>query len=185
MKIEWNKVTWYSKLCAVVVFLLTLLLGSYIGAQYGELEAEQSQQAEQNQQISNPPAPPSVGLVYTNRDYGFSLGLPESWKGYTVIVAPFKSFDGGTTFGQTVTLRNPNWTAAAPTMDIPIQIFTVAQWQKWVATNFDGYPTAAPIGPSERGSNAEYVFATAPRYNYSFLPGWQEVESIIKNIKTF
>ena len=34
MKIVWNKVTWYSKLLAVVVFVLVLLLGIYIGIQY-------------------------------------------------------------------------------------------------------------------------------------------------------
>ncbi|MBU6390263.1 hypothetical protein KGQ31_01810 [Patescibacteria group bacterium] len=36
MAIEWNKVTWYSKLLAVIVFLATLCLGFYIGVQYGE-----------------------------------------------------------------------------------------------------------------------------------------------------
>jgi len=34
MKIEWNKVTWYSKLLAVILFLVVLALGFYIGALY-------------------------------------------------------------------------------------------------------------------------------------------------------
>ena len=182
---EWNRVTWYSKLCAVIVFLLVLWLGAYIGEQYGELQAQQSQQAEQNQQVSNNYAPaPTVGVVYKNETYGFSLNLPDSWKGYTVTTVPFTSFDKTITYGQTVTLRSPDWTAQNPTMDIPIEVFTVAQWNIWQVSNFDGYPTAAPIGPTERAQNAKYVFATAPRYNFSFLPGFEEVETIIQNIKT-
>lgn len=34
MTIELNKVTWYSKLAAVVLFIVVLILGMYIGAQY-------------------------------------------------------------------------------------------------------------------------------------------------------
>ena len=40
MKIEWNKVTWYSKLSAVIVFLGTFVLGSYIGMEYQKLQME-------------------------------------------------------------------------------------------------------------------------------------------------
>jgi hypothetical protein len=34
MKIEWNKVTWYSKLLAVVIFVATFYLGFYFGMIY-------------------------------------------------------------------------------------------------------------------------------------------------------
>jgi hypothetical protein len=34
MKIEWNKVTWYSKLAAVILGVAILLLGMYIGSAY-------------------------------------------------------------------------------------------------------------------------------------------------------
>lgn len=34
MKIIWNQVTWYSKLAVVILFVLVLLLGVYIGRQY-------------------------------------------------------------------------------------------------------------------------------------------------------
>ncbi len=33
-KIQWNKVTWYSKLLAVVVFVATFFFAFYLGAQY-------------------------------------------------------------------------------------------------------------------------------------------------------
>ncbi len=34
MSIKWNKVTWYSKLIAVIVYVVTLGIGIYIGMQY-------------------------------------------------------------------------------------------------------------------------------------------------------
>jgi len=37
MKIEWRKVTWYSKLLAVVLFVGVFILGLYLGAAYNEV----------------------------------------------------------------------------------------------------------------------------------------------------
>ena len=37
MSIKWNKVTWYSKLLAVLVYVATLGIGIYIGMQYEAL----------------------------------------------------------------------------------------------------------------------------------------------------
>ena len=34
MHIEWNKVTWYSKLAAVIIFVATFFIGFYLGRQY-------------------------------------------------------------------------------------------------------------------------------------------------------
>ena len=39
MNIEWNKVTWYSKLIAVVLFVLTFYIGFKLGQEQGELSA--------------------------------------------------------------------------------------------------------------------------------------------------
>ena len=36
--IEWNEVTWYSRFLALVVFILALILGFYIGKQYQDVE---------------------------------------------------------------------------------------------------------------------------------------------------
>ncbi len=44
MKIIWNKVTWYSKLTAVILFILVLLLGVYIGRQYQQILDQRVQQ---------------------------------------------------------------------------------------------------------------------------------------------
>ncbi len=36
MNIEWNKVTWYSKLAAVIIFVATFWLGFYLGTMKAE-----------------------------------------------------------------------------------------------------------------------------------------------------
>lgn len=38
MKIEFNKVTWYSKLLSLLVVIGTLFLGFYLGQKYGSIE---------------------------------------------------------------------------------------------------------------------------------------------------
>lgn len=117
----------------------------------------------------------STTSVYKNDMYGFQMTLSKDWSGYIVSTSTIK-------FGNAVTLRHPLWTKENPRMDIPVLIYTVEQWDKWLKTNFDGYPTAAPIGPTERGRNDKYVFATAPRYNYSFATGFEQVEDILKTL---
>lgn len=37
MTIQWNKVTWYSKLVAVVLFVGVFFLGFYLGREYEEV----------------------------------------------------------------------------------------------------------------------------------------------------
>jgi hypothetical protein len=39
MKIEWNKVTWYSKLLALALFVALPFIGFYYGVQYGKIVA--------------------------------------------------------------------------------------------------------------------------------------------------
>lgn len=43
MKIEWNKVTWYSKFIALVLFVALPFIGFYYGIKYGTLTAQVSQ----------------------------------------------------------------------------------------------------------------------------------------------
>jgi hypothetical protein len=38
MSVKWNKVTWYSKLLAVIVYVITFGMGIYIGIQYEMLK---------------------------------------------------------------------------------------------------------------------------------------------------
>lgn len=124
------------------------------------------------------PAPLTTTSVYKNNSFGFTLILPETWKGYSETTEEIE-------YGHKVTLIHPLSTQENPRMNIPILIYPLEQWNIWQENNFEGYPTAAPIGPTERGRNDKYVFATAPRYNFSFSPGWEEVEDIIKALKGY
>jgi len=87
--------------------------------------------------------------------------------------------------GPKISIRHPLWTTDSPRQDIPIMIFTFAQWdliqQEKLAVS------AAPIGPSELGRNANYVFALPARYNFAYPLGFEEVEKILesKPLKAF
>lgn len=121
-------------------------------------------------------------IVYQNTQYGFSFSLPGDWKGYSIVSSPWQgtSASGGVNVesGPMISIRNPQWTSAAPTQDIPIMIFTIDQWNSLQQDVF--HIGAAPINPSELGRNNTYVFALPARYNYAFPKGYQEVETILK-----
>lgn len=141
---------------------------------------------------SEPPAPAtgttsgavqSDEILYENTQYGFTFSLPESWKGYTTVTeqwtgtTPGDSGDKTVQTGPEILIRHPEWTAAAPRQDIPVMVFTREQWDALQKEAF--YVSAAPIGPSELGSNSKYVFALPPRYNFAFETGYQEVDEIV------
>ncbi|MCE5253510.1 MAG: hypothetical protein LLG45_04765 [Actinomycetia bacterium] len=125
-------------------------------------------------------------LQYRNTDYGFSFSLPESWAGYSIVIEQWEGVpvdtaetaSGSTApHGPKILIRHPEWTATDPRQDIPIMIFTTAQWalvqQERLSVG------AAPIPPTELGHNATYVFALPARYNYAFPTGYEEVEKIL------
>jgi hypothetical protein len=120
-------------------------------------------------------------IVYKNTQYGFAFTLPASWKGYTIVTDKWEGDDSQTgeavEAGPIILIRHPLWTAQVPRQDIPIMIFTLAQWNSLQRGDF--HIGAAPIGPSEISRNASYVFALPARYNYAFLPGYQEVANIL------
>jgi hypothetical protein len=59
-------------------------------------------------------------------------------------------------------IRNPRWTDDNPYQDIPILVFTSAQWRDVDSGEFS--VSAAPYGPGELGRNSKYVFALPPRF---------------------
>ncbi len=128
-------------------------------------------------------------VVYQNTWYGFNFSLPEAWKGYTIVTDKWKgvAIGGAKTIetGPEILIRHPQWTSQNPRQDIPIMIFTLAQWNALQQENF--HIGVAPIGPSELGRNNSYVFALPARYNYAFPTGFEEVEQILhdKPLKTF
>ncbi|HYF80040.1 MAG TPA: hypothetical protein VD973_23260 [Symbiobacteriaceae bacterium] len=124
-------------------------------------------------------------VTYQNPEYGFSFPLPASWQGYTIVPGTWEGYAVGSSSGQqlvetgpTLSIRHPLWTEQRPRQDIPIMIFTVDQWKRLEAGAF--HVSAGPVGPSELGRNAQFVFALPPRYNYAFPPGYEEVESIVR-----
>lgn len=123
-------------------------------------------------------------ILYENTLYGFRFSLPESWKGYTIITDQWEGYSLQeeqkiTESGPMISIRHSQWTSENPRQDIPIMIFTLAQWNALRQDDF--HIGAAPIGPRELGRNSQYVFALPARYNFAFPAGYEEVEEIIGN----
>jgi len=123
-------------------------------------------------------------VFYENREYGFRVSLPGSWRGYTVVTEEWEAYPVGDTVGDSLTgpllrIRHPEWTAENPRQDIPIMIFTMAQWEALEADQY--HIGAAPIGPRELARSQDYVLALPARYNFAFLTGYEEVETIVNN----
>jgi hypothetical protein len=127
--------------------------------------------------------PPAISPEYRNSQYGFDFSLPSSWKGYSIAMDQWQGYVSGeqgdqlAQQGPLISIRHPLWTSANPRQDIPIMVFTLAQWDSLQRDEF--HIGAAPIGPSELGRNAQYVFALPARYNFTYLAGWEEVQKII------
>ena len=125
-------------------------------------------------------------IVYDNTQYGFRFLLPEGWADYKIV---FDKWEGLSVknlednkiveTGPIIYIRHPQWTSQNPRQDIPVMIFTIEQWNLLQQEEF--HIGAAPIGPTELGRNNKYVFALPARYNFKFLEGYEEVESIINN----
>lgn len=117
-------------------------------------------------------------IEYINEDFGFKVTLPVSWTGYKIST-------GTVDRGQSVTITPTTSVDDNSREFVPILIYPKSVWLAWEKNNFEDYKTAAPIGPTERGRNSDFVFATAPRYNFSFGTGTEAVENIVKNLKAF
>ena len=62
-----------------------------------------------------PVSPPSAGGEYRNETYGFSVALPETWRGYSVTIDTWTGYAAGDelgdvafTAGPGVSIHNPN-----------------------------------------------------------------------------
>jgi hypothetical protein len=125
----------------------------------------------------------SGSIVYKNSKYGVRVKLPKSWKGYKVAI---NQWEGGGTglngeelheIGPEIVINHPKSTEENPRQNIPIMVFTLAQWEE--VSHGQVNVSAAPIGPGELDRNCRYVFALPPRYNYAFPEGFEEVSYII------
>src|SRR5580693_2720160 len=69
---------------------------------------------------------------YRNTRYGFTFSLPPEWKGYTIVTEQWEASDaqkGTVERGPIVCIRHRDWSKETPRQDIPIMVFTLAQWE--------------------------------------------------------
>jgi len=133
--------------------------------------------------------------VYDDETLGLKVVLPESWGGYTFIETSWEASvfdpnaDNNSTEHDTVTglkliIRHPDYSEESPRQDIPILVLTHEQWSQLSEESADPnaislHIGAAPVGPSLLAENDEYVFALPARYNFEYLEGYEEVETIL------
>lgn len=121
-----------------------------------------------------------TSVTYKNTEYGFTFSLPVSWQGYSIVQGAWKGNllkDKAEQTGPKLLIRNPKWTESAPYEDLPILVFTIPQWNAYLAENFS--VSAAPIQASELARNNMYVFALPPRWDYDYSLGYKEAQDII------
>jgi predicted carbohydrate-binding protein with CBM5 and CBM33 domain len=127
--------------------------------------------------------PASTDAVeYRNAKYAFAFSLPQGWKGYTVVTDQWEASDaqkGAVERGPIVRIRHPGWTKENPRQDIPIMIFTLAQWDS--AEKGSLYVAGSPLGFHELGRNRKYAFALSSRYNEAEVAGREEVDKIVQH----
>jgi len=142
-----------------------------------------SQEPSGQPQTSREKKKAEASIVYRNTQYGFCFSLPISWRGYSIVADQWRGNplneqgEQHAQKGPMISVRHPLWTSANPRQDIPIMVFTQAQWGSLQRDEF--HIGAAPIGPSELGRNHKYVFALPARYDYAFPTGYEEVEQIL------
>jgi len=162
----------------IVALLMTCAVLSpvFAGAQQ-TISSPANEQAKQN-----PAAESSTdALVYRNMKYGFTFSLPNEWKGYTIVTAQWEASDaqkGMVEHGPIINIRPPDWTKEKPRQDIPIMIFTLAQWES--VEHGDFFISGTPIAPGELGRNRKYAFAVSRRVEESDTAGAKEVNEILQ-----
>ncbi len=132
--------------------------------------------------------PAGLPLRYRNAKYGLTFFLPASWRGYSVSIEDLEDAryspmeDRPIIIGHTpmVTFRHPQWHAGARYQDIPILVFTRAQWD--ALHHGELWPSRFAGGTmDELWHNRGFVFAMSSRYNWGEFAGMREVASIVEH----
>lgn len=173
----------------VILIVLILLVGAgYIyyrsGSNGTPAGTTPSSTADQNLPGSSTSTASSslpLPVTYTNNTYGFTFSLPADWQGYAIVKNEWQGFSSTNgnviATGTALLIRNPQWTASNHYEDIPVMIFTLAQWSSYQSGVFSTSP--APFPASELGQNNTYVFALPPRWDYDYSTGYQEADTIM------
>lgn len=131
---------------------------------------------------------PSGLLVrYHSAQYGLTFFLPASWRGYSDSVQQLEdkryspAEDREIEVGHTpmIVIRHPQWQTSAPYQDIPILVFTRAQWD--ALHRGELWPSLFAGGTmDELWHNEQFVFAISSRYNAADeVRGWKEVAEVV------
>ena len=136
--------------------------------------------------------PSGLPLRYHSARYGLTFYLPISWRGYSVSVQQLDDVryspaeDRQVIVGHTpmITLRHPQRQAGTRYQDIPILVFTRAQW----AALHHGalWPSLFAGGVmDELWHSQRFVLAMSSRYNAADeVKGWKEVAEIVEQNRT-
>ena len=132
------------------------------------------------QESPRPAMPLKTPVVYRNTKYGFCLAMPSDWAGFKVLTVRWSGTGNGENeSGPKLIIRSPQWTKEKPYQDIPILVFTPAQWRAIANGEFN--VSATPIGPSELGRDGKHVFALPPRFaGFDDAVGTDEVLQLLK-----
>jgi hypothetical protein len=126
-------------------------------------------------------------VLYHNTRYNFTFCLPTSWQGYSVLIqqwqgetySPVRDAAAMTEHGPAIVLRNPNWKADAPCLDIPIMVFSRSQWQ---AEHQGKFSVGAGGIEEEITHTSKYVFAISSRFNADDSVGaWKEASEVVEH----
>ena len=149
--------TWSRRIvgAGIAVVALTLLAGCASQGTPGPAQSATT--------TPTPSATPSTAtsITYDNTQYGFTFKLPLSWSAYTIVKTSWQGWSAKSgkvvATGPLFSIRHPLWSSANKRQDIPILIYTLAQWNSLGKQVFN--MGAAPIPPSELGRNTQFVFA--------------------------
>lgn len=164
-----------NKTISVLTIIISLLVLLSVGYLLSNEDTEKTSKGDSSAS--------STSVVYSNTDFGFTFSLPSNWEGYSVVQGAWQgnplTAGGAKQTGIKLLIRNPKWTSELPYEDIPVMIFTRAQWDLYSAEKFS--VSAAPILASEIGRNNLYVFALPPRWNFDYSEGYEEAENIVRS----
>jgi hypothetical protein len=84
MKIQWNTVTWYSKLLALALFVALPFIGFYYGMQYGMIVTASGQPSLQNMNIATTSGSADTGTTYYNTPAEWQVDANNTAGGFSI-----------------------------------------------------------------------------------------------------
>jgi hypothetical protein len=132
--------------------------------------------------------PFGLPLRYHNAQNNFTFFLPASWRGYSALIQQWNGETYSPTadklivtgHGPIITFRHPQWQTNAPYQDLPVLVFTRAQWDLLHQGKL--WPSLFAGGAmDELWHTQKFVFAMSSRYNAEDdVKGWKSAADIIK-----